>query len=724
MRQRIEDAERRARGIRLNNIDIEQSRNAFIDLATKPIGFHLIEKNDKVNSSKETERIACIILLLKSTASGLWKNMNYSDTSKNNTACKNACAFIQKAIKKAKGTTGSAVLDRYAALFAMGSSPQFRKLLFQWHKKYGDSPELRQPIYGDAEFFSRNAKGTLHDESLRWAWAAEDYNDPEGIASQLRECAQACITTFLESLPAKRDSEEDLAVEEEQRLKEVEQGMQKWRKDIKALEKEEKVIENSITDVAKKTISIKEIKQEIDRYKKNIESCKKNKKELLTKLEERLRTAVTGWVLHVDTWLSENTGKVNPKHLGKEHGAVFYAYNTFERSSAGLYGNWVMPSVKADGDTDIRESASKLLFRADNPPDWNLSRWQDIHDEDLGAFYDCVFKTRITDRVARGGAMAAPNPRFAFVFLNWGGVFHFDWTLGKLPAYRDFHPLLNSDGSCWPIDKADPNTPKDLWFLPCAIFGTPMEGGYMTDFYKGINTKGQTELNSILNNDLDIPMTDMLCTELEQLMGKNEHDTDTVILFCVSGVRKAIASALKHDPTNTRFRERFAPWKVITWPHHSSQARGAHKASRIAFAFGRAERAMRHIDELNGIDPNAHKWSWPFAAPHSPVCAVEADTSGTELYPQLWDWLCQSFVHEPPNGQTAVCIINADKKEWYRKGDVEAAFLAGYEREEELLANPGYCAKDEIPDTRRELDELKKKYQIGSNEELKITERA
>ena len=235
------------------------------------------------------------------------------------------------------------------------------------------------------------------------------------------------------------------------------------------------------------------------------------------------------------------------------------------------------------------------------------------------------------------------------LYLNWGGDLsrkrsaddNGDWTglygsekeskSQRSVAWRNFH--TKKEVTQW----RDPHSRFS------AMAAGPIAGAYWTDFYKFIPTPDQSSLNNFLKfaknekiyDELEKLMLTLFDHELERLDGnahptpsQESHDFNRLILATTD----SYDILRSHDLSKYGFKP-LKPWCLIRWPHHSPSNAGLFKATALAYAYGRVERALEYAEGAS------HKWSWPFGAYLGSESAVEFRGSSHSLL----EWFKKGF---------------------------------------------------------------------------------
>lgn len=243
------------------------------------------------------------------------------------------------------------------------------------------------------------------------------------------------------------------------------------------------------------------------------------------------------------------------------------------------------------------------------------------------------------------------------LYLNWGGDLsrkrsaddNGDWTglygsekeskSQRSVAWRNFH--TKKEVTQW----RDPHSRFS------AMAAGPIAGAYWTDFYKFIPTPDQSSLNNFLKfaknekiyDELEKLMLTLFDHELERLDGnahptpsQESHDFNRLILATTD----SYDILRSHDLSKYGFKP-LKPWCLIRWPHHSGSNPGTFKATTLAYAYGRVERALEYVEG------ESHKWSWPFGAYVGSESAVEFRGPS---HPKLLEWFKNEFAGDCHEG--------------------------------------------------------------------------
>ena len=288
-----------------------------------------------------------------------------------------------------------------------------------------------------------------------------------------------------------------------------------------------------------------------------------------------------------------------------------------------------------------------------------------------------------------------PNPRFLFQFLNWGDSLSAgypnvgfdvpksfgsgdgedfvsgdgeDFVSGdgeELFGHLDFLPYVNFSGPTFAAVKEDPTwTPKKEWResgcdasnsgdednignFVSATFNTPLWGGFMTDYIKGIHTPDAKKLadsfkrhglseddDKLIYKAMDELTRREVC-KLQEFLGWNGSDAKNCkTLLMLTTV------AFNHIAAGNYNWAR--PWQVIRWPHHSGSGAGTFKATTLAYAYGRVERALEYVEQRKPDEA----WPWPFGAY---VGSKSVEFCGPS-HPTLLEWFKNEFAGDCHEG--------------------------------------------------------------------------
>lgn len=180
-----------------------------------------------------------------------------------------------------------------------------------------------------------------------------------------------------------------------------------------------------------------------------------------------------------------------------------------------------------------------------------------------------------------------------------------------------------------------------------AMAAGPIAGAYWTDFYKFIPTPDQSSLNNFLKfaknekiyDELEKLMLTLFVHELERLDGNADptpSQESRVFNRLILATTDPYDILRSHDLSKYGFKP-IKPWCLIRWPHHSGSNPGTFKATTLAYAYGRVERALEYVEGAS------HKWSWPFRAYVGSESAVEF---GGPSRPKLLEWFKNEFAED------------------------------------------------------------------------------
>ncbi|WP_291527048.1 hypothetical protein [Bifidobacterium sp. UBA744] len=246
-----------------------------------------------------------------------------------------------------------------------------------------------------------------------------------------------------------------------------------------------------------------------------------------------------------------------------------------------------------------------------------------------------------------------------FLYPNWGGDLSWEkstdgdkWT-GPYGIEKELKELKEEYRHLyWRNFHCDKNE-ASRWFKPNARFSAidvgPLKGAYWTDFYKFIPTATENVLNNFLANskknlkDVKAVMLDILNEELTRLdYGSSSEEglsSSTRLILATQIPHKILATdgnEILNDAGNKKYV--IEPWRLIKWPHHSGSNPTTFKATALAYAYGRVERALEHIEQ-----PDAKaSWPWPFGAWVESEGSVEHQGPSKSLY----NWLTEKFDDE------------------------------------------------------------------------------
>ena len=219
------------------------------------------------------------------------------------------------------------------------------------------------------------------------------------------------------------------------------------------------------------------------------------------------------------------------------------------------------------------------------------------------------------------------------LYLNWGGDLSRKRSADDNGDWTGLYGSEKESKSQCSVAWRNFHTKKEVtqWRDPHSRFSAmaagPIAGAYWTDFYKFIPTPDRSSLNNFLKfaknekiyDELEKLMLTLFDHELERLDGnahptpsQESHDFNRLILATTD----SYDILRSHDLSKYGFKP-LKPWCLIRWPHHSPSNGGWFKATALAYAYGRVERALEYAEGAS------HKWSWPFGAYLGSEGAVE-----------------------------------------------------------------------------------------------------
>ena len=237
------------------------------------------------------------------------------------------------------------------------------------------------------------------------------------------------------------------------------------------------------------------------------------------------------------------------------------------------------------------------------------------------------------------------------LYPNWGGDLsrkrsaddNGDWTglygsekeskSQRSVAWRNFH--TKKEVTHW----RDPHSRFS------AMAAGPIAGAYWTDFYKFIPTPNTSSLNNFLKfaknkkiyDELEKLMLTLFVHELERLDGNADpipSQESRVFNRLILATTDPYDILRSHDLSKYGFKP-IKPWCLIRWPHHSGLNPGTFKATTLAYAYGRVERALEYVEQRKPEEA----WPWPFKAVIGKDSAHLIPASDT--LPSLYYWLAE-----------------------------------------------------------------------------------
>lgn len=369
-----------------------------------------------------------------------------------------------------------------------------------------------------------------------------------------------------------------------------------------------------------------------------------------------------------------------------------------KQATPGTFGTWaydttfVEPDKKqGDGFDGLRTTQQAL----DSAAKCNFGK---LRDEYEGVRKECA---RLLREAYRASAVEdkqwknGPNPRFLFQFLNWGdslsaGYPNVGFDVPKsfvsgdgeeLFGHLDFLPYVDFSGPTFAAVKKDRTwTPKEEWResgcdasnsgdednignFVSATFNTPLWGGFMTDYIKGIHTPDAKKLadsfkrHGLPKDDAKLiykamdELTRREVCKLQEFLGRNGSDAKNCkTLLMLTTV------AFNHIAAGNYNWAR--PWQVIRWPHHSGSGAGTFKATTLAYAYGRVERALEYVEQRK---PDDEAWPWPFRA----YVGYKSEVKLRGSSPSLLEWFKNEFAgdcHEDAVDFTKSGVLHCYKR--------------------------------------------------------------
>ena len=369
-----------------------------------------------------------------------------------------------------------------------------------------------------------------------------------------------------------------------------------------------------------------------------------------------------------------------------------------KQATPGTFGTWaydttfVEPDKKqGDGFDGLRTTQQAL----DSAAKCNFGK---LRDKYKGGRKECASLLReayrasaVEDKQWKNG----PNPRFLFQFLNWGdslsaGYPNVGFDVPKsfvsgageeLFGHLDFLPYVDFSGPTFAAVKKDRTwTPKKEWResgcdasnsgdednignFVSATFNTPLWGGFMTDYIKGIHTPDAKKLadsfkrHGLPKDDAKLiykamdELTRREVCKLQEFLGRNGSDAKNCkTLLMLTTV------AFNHIAAGNYNWAR--PWQVIRWPHHSGSGAGTFKATTLAYAYGRVERALEYVEQRK---PDDEAWPWPFRA----YVGYKSEVKLRGSSPSLLEWFKNEFAgdcHEDDVDFTKSGVLHCYKR--------------------------------------------------------------
>lgn len=405
----------------------------------------------------------------------------------------------------------------------------------------------------------------------------------------------------------------------------------------------------------------------------------------------------------------------------KGNGAIRQFIDNISKSTSGTFGTWV---------TDMgRKCLIETSSAGSDTLMSDMEQWRNLQFEyPLEERKKClaaIYKYASQNASKEDMPSFCINPQFMFVFGNWGDSIRLISPSGSLRInpqdewdYSYEHNIYNEDGEinqdyCQYIGKlgiplyndflgeifsqGDHDTEvrgmrngsllssqhrnslikgrDNIGRFIRAIYGTPLWGAYMTDCYKGVSTADDNILQKILGknkNDLDNVMYEIIKREYNRLVEVN--DNKKVLVMTVNNFWDYYSNTIMG-------KSNIQSWQIIRWPHHSGQNSGAFKAITLAYAYGKIDRALRHIWEQDELLDDAlptewcdHFSSW-FFANGDPVAFPGADRGES-----LLKWFEEGFDFNKRN-----FFKPNELSDEYRVSTIYKSFELGWIAEDKII---------------------------------------
>ena len=367
-----------------------------------------------------------------------------------------------------------------------------------------------------------------------------------------------------------------------------------------------------------------------------------------------------------------------------DHGTLGDFVREMKQATPGTFGTWAYDTTfvepdkkKSDGFDGLRTTQHDLDSAAERNFGELREKYEEVRKKCARLLIEAYGASEVEGKQSEVEGKQwknSPNPRFLFQFLNWGdslsaGYPNVGFDVPKsfvsgdgeeLFGHLDFLPYVNFSGPTFAAVKEDPTwTPTEEWWKSgCdafnsgegdnignfvrATFNTPLWGGFMTDYIKGIHTPDAKKLadsfkrHGLTKDDAKLiykamdELTRREVCKLQEFLGRNGSDAKNCkTLLMLTTV------AFDHIAAGNYNWAR--PWQVIRWPHHSGSGAGTFKATTLAYAYGRVERALEYVEQRK---PDDEAWPWPFRA------YVESE-SEVKLrgpsHPTLLEWFKNEF---------------------------------------------------------------------------------
>lgn len=384
-----------------------------------------------------------------------------------------------------------------------------------------------------------------------------------------------------------------------------------------------------------------------------------------------------------------------PDHSAPHDSALSVFMRDMKNATPATFGAWATDTTSrsllngALGDAATDGTADDAATNAGHPTELarHMERWRGnaTSRDDATSTGAAALLEALYDAAQK----AIPiNPRVMFVFLNWG-----DNLRPFYPYTSGFRTPYSYDGSELEADKPDiaayfdwseplfGSTDNELWSRGSAAvlsnetdyigrfvratYGTPLQGGFMTDFYKGIATPDATQLIKAISASHDAhddavaqdaqdarvgreskasrkpsasqgkkmvqkAMLELLALEIARLKdaipqhsgaderqcgadGGTDANADAKnpspkpLIFVVTEPFDVIKSFREQATASTDVMADVEPWQVIRWPHHSGSNGATFKATTLAYAYGRAAYALEEAFSAKASDGDSGK---------------------------------------------------------------------------------------------------------------------
>ena len=360
-----------------------------------------------------------------------------------------------------------------------------------------------------------------------------------------------------------------------------------------------------------------------------------------------------------------------------------------KQATPGTFGTWAYDTTFVEPDKKQKSDVFGRLHATQHDLDGAATgnfgdlreKYESVRENCASLLIEAYRASEVEDKQWKNG----PNPRFLFQFLNWGdslsaGYPNVGFDVPKsfvsgdgedrdgedLFGHLDFLPYVDFSGPTFAAVKKDRTwTPKREWresgcdafnsgegdnignFVR-ATFNTPLWGGFMTDYIKGIHTPDTKKLadsfkrHGLPKDDAKLiykamdELTRREVCKLQEFLGWNGSDAKNCkTLLMLTTV------AFNHIAAGNYNWAR--PWQVIRWPHHSGSGAGTFKATTLAYAYGRVERALEYVEQRKPDEA----WPWPFGAYVGSGSAVEFRGPS---HPKLLEWFKNEFAGDCHEG--------------------------------------------------------------------------